>query len=103
MDFDRSAGLNSLPVRVGVRAALRWALVCHVLMLLVLFAVWYAAPPLGTVFLIGLVVIAVVLLYQHLMVSPDDLSRVNAAFFGVNAIVSVGLFLLVVAQVVIGV
>ncbi len=102
VDFDRHVGLHSLPARIGVRASLRVALGFHLVMLMLLFAMWYESPHLEMIFVTGLFVIGVVLLYQHSMVSPDNLTRVNAAFFGVNAIVSVGMFLLVVAQVIIG-
>ena len=51
------------------------------------------------VFLIGLIAIAVLLAYEHWLVRPDDLTRVNQAFFQVNGIISVGLFLLVLLEV----
>jgi len=51
--------------------------------------------PLGWIFHLGLLGVAVMLVYEHLLVRPDDLTRVNIAFFRVNAVVSVGLFFLV--------
>ena len=65
------------------------------LLLGVLYAV---TPELGTVFLAGLIAVAVLLVYEHWLVRPDDLTRVNRAFFQVNAVVSVGLFVLVLVQ-----
>jgi 4-hydroxybenzoate polyprenyltransferase len=52
----------------------------------------------GTVFLAGLIAVTVLLAYEHWLVRPDDLTRVNKAFFQVNAVVSVGLLVLVLVQ-----
>ena len=57
-----------------------------------------ATPPLGMVYLAGLGSVIVLLVYEHALVRPDDLTRVNQAFFQVNGVVSVGLFLLVLLQ-----
>ncbi|MBL8798231.1 MAG: UbiA family prenyltransferase [Planctomycetia bacterium] len=103
VDFDRQAKLHSVPARLGVALSLRVAMLCHFLMLsmlLVLF--WVAQPHLGAIYLVGLGLIAGLLAYEHWLVRPDDLSRVNQAFFQVNGVVSVGLFLLVLAQLWIG-
>ncbi|MGQ0637454.1 MAG: UbiA-like polyprenyltransferase [Planctomycetaceae bacterium] len=89
---DRSRGLYSIPARLGVPAALKLALVSHAAMLACLFALWKTAS-LGPVFLAGVVVVAALLAYEHWLVRPDDLTRVNVAFFQVNAVVSVGLLL----------
>jgi 4-hydroxybenzoate polyprenyltransferase len=92
-DFDRAAKLHSVPARLGVAAALRIALACHVAMLLALVGLYFvASPPLGTVYLLGVAVVAALILYQHSLVRPDDLTRVNQAFFHVNAVISIGLF-----------
>lgn len=99
VDFDQAARLHSVPARLGVRASLRVALACHVVMvafLLTLF--WAAAPHLGWVYLAGIGAVALLLAYEHWLVRPDDLSRVNQAFFHVNGVISVGLFLLVLLQ-----
>ncbi len=89
-DFDREKGLFSLPSRMGVRSALRLAAVSHLLAIACLVALWKIAP-LGTIFLIGVIAVAILLVYEHLLVRPDDLSRVNLAFFNVNAVISLGL------------
>jgi len=91
-DFDRSRRLHSIPARIGIPAALRLALGSHVVMLACLVALWWVAA-LGPVFLAGVVIIAFLLAYEHWLVRPDDLSRVNQAFFHVNAVISVGLLL----------
>lgn len=100
-DFDRTARLRSVPAALGVPGALRVALFCHVVMwglLLTLFAI--ARPPLGMVFLIGVLAVGVLLAYEHWLVRPTDLARVNQAFFHVNAVISVGLLGLVIAELV---
>ena len=97
-DFDRKARLHSIPARLGVRASLRLALLCHGIMLGLLAVLYAVTPELGIVFLIGLIAVAVLLAYEHWLVRPDDLTRVNRAFFQVNAVVSVGLLVLVLVQ-----
>jgi 4-hydroxybenzoate polyprenyltransferase len=99
-EFDRRARLYSIPARLGVAWALRVAFACHLVML-VLLALLYvlASPPLGYVYLAGLTVVAILIVYEHLLVRPNDLARVNQAFFHVNAVISVGLFLLVLVEI----
>jgi len=97
-EFDRRAKLHSIPAALGVPASLRVALACHVAMLVMLAAAYAVTPEFGWVFLAGLLVVAVLLGYEHWLVRPDDLTRVNRAFFQVNAVVSVGLFVLVLVQ-----
>lgn len=97
-EFDRRIGLFSLPARLGIARALRIAAVCHLGMLLLLVLLPLAAPRLGTLYYFGLALIAGLLVYEHRLVRPDDLSRVQQAFFHVNAIISVGLFLVVALQ-----
>jgi 4-hydroxybenzoate polyprenyltransferase len=104
VDFDRKAGLHSVPARIGVRASLRLAAACHLVMLLLLGLLWWAAyPNLGVIYLTGLAAVAVLLVYEHWLVRPDDLTRVNLAFFHVNGVISVGLFVLVLVQLACGV
>lgn len=96
-DFDRSHRLRSVPARWGVPAALRIAAASHVLTVGCLLALWQVAG-LGPVFLAGVVAVAALLAYEHWLVRPDDLSRVNQAFFHVNAVISLGLFGLALAD-----
>jgi 4-hydroxybenzoate polyprenyltransferase len=94
--FDRKTNLASVPARFGVLASLRIAFVCHLLMLLALVALyWVATPNLGLIYLVGVAATAVLLAYEHWLVKPDNLSRVNQAFFNVNGIISVGLLAVV--------
>jgi 4-hydroxybenzoate polyprenyltransferase len=97
-EFDRKAKLHSVPAAIGVRASLWVALACHSAMIAILGLLYLSTPEFGGVFLAGLIAVAILLAYEHWLVRPDDLTRVNRAFFQVNAVVSVGLFLLVLVQ-----
>jgi 4-hydroxybenzoate polyprenyltransferase len=99
-EYDRQAGLRSIPARFGNKTALRIAFVSHLLTIGCLFALWQYAE-LGWVFLTGVIVVTVLLLYEHSVVRADDLSRVNLAFFRINAVISVGLFAVGLADVLI--
>jgi 4-hydroxybenzoate polyprenyltransferase len=98
VDFDRKARLHSIPAAIGVKASLYVALACHVVMLALLVGLFGATEELGLVYLSGIAAVAVLLAYEHWLVRPDNLSRVNQAFFQVNGIISVGLFVLVLVQ-----
>jgi 4-hydroxybenzoate polyprenyltransferase len=103
VEFDRQSRLASVPARFGVPAALRIAFACHLVMVLFLVALyWAAAPHLGDIYLTGVLAVTILLLYEHWLVRPDDLSRVNQAFFHVNGIISVGLLLVVLLQLAFG-
>ena len=101
VEFDRGRGLFSVPARWGVVAALRFAALSHLCMLACLFGLWHAAD-LGWMFLSGIVLVAGLLVHEHRLVRPDDLTRVNLAFFHVNAIVSVGLLVVALLDVWLG-
>lgn len=103
VDFDRRARLASVPAWLGVPTSLRVALACHVVMVLLLLGLfWVGRPHLGMVYLAGAIAVAGLLAYEHALVRPDDLSRVNQAFFHVNAVVSLGLFAVVLIQLAVG-
>lgn len=87
--FDRQAGLHSIPARLGIPRALVVARVSHIATVLCLLALWHYSI-LGIVFLTATFAIAVLLCYEHWLVSADDLSRVNLAFFHVNTVISLG-------------
>ncbi len=89
-EFDKAQNLNSIPARFGVRRSLQIAFVSHLLTSVMLFVLWWYAG-LGRIFLAGAVAITGLLLYEHSLVRPGDLKRVNVAFFNVNAIVSFGI------------
>jgi 4-hydroxybenzoate polyprenyltransferase len=96
-DFDRHAKLHSIPASLGVASALRLAAALHAGMIVALAALPRAAPQLqlGGIYWAGVAAVAALLIYEHALVRPNDLSRVNVAFFYVNAIVSVGLLAVV--------
>ncbi len=91
-EFDTSAGLFSLPRRLGIAGALRIARLLHAIMIGCLAALAWSFA-LGWLSLAGIGAIVLLLLYEHSLVKADDLSRVDAAFFTVNGYVSVLFFL----------
>ena len=90
-DFDAESGLHSIPSKLGLGGALTLSRLMHVGMVGLLIWLW-ALTSLGWVALVGVGVVAAVLLYEQSLVSPTDMSRVNAAFFTMNGIVSVLFF-----------
>jgi 4-hydroxybenzoate polyprenyltransferase len=93
-DFDRQAGLHSIPRYLGISKALWIARLLHVLMVLLLLAL-LAAFHLGHLALYGVVAVVLLLGYEHSLVKQDDLSKLNAAFFTMNGMISVVFFLFV--------
>ena len=95
-DFDRSSGLYSIPARLGTFGSLWVSALLHVLMLFLLTLLPTLYPlGLGWSYWIGWAGCALLLTYQHWIIRPRDLSRLNAAFFTTNGILSVWLFLMV--------
>ena len=86
--FDRTAGLHSVPARLGVTNALLVSRLLHACMVPLLVLAW-RSWGLGPLALVGVMVVAGLLAYEQALVRPDDLSRINAAFFTVNGWVSV--------------
>ena len=92
IDFDKSAGLHSIPKKFGIAKALGIARAMHILMVALL--VWLAwSFHLAWLAWLGIAVVAALLAYEHSLVKPNDLSKMNAAFFNVNGYISL-LFLL---------
>lgn len=102
VEFDRRSGLFSIPARLGVRGSLRLALVCHLVMVGLLVLLGVVTPWLGTIYLAGVGAVALLLVYEHWLVRPEDLSRVNQAFFYVNGVISMGLLGVVWLQLAMG-
>ncbi|HWB85293.1 MAG TPA: UbiA-like polyprenyltransferase [Bryobacteraceae bacterium] len=90
--FDCAESLWSIPRRLGIAGALRVAQLLHVLMVISLLVLVHALQ-LGLLAIGGVAAVAVLLCYEHSLVKPNDLSRVNAAFFTMNGYVSVLFFL----------
>jgi 4-hydroxybenzoate polyprenyltransferase len=91
-DFDRAEGLWSVPRVMGIANALQFAKLLHILMVVCLLALVYTLHV-GALALAGVGAIVALLIYEHSLVKPNDLSRVNAAFFTMNGYVSVLFFL----------
>ncbi len=91
-EIDRKLGLFSLPSRWGLRRALAISAMCHVLALGSFLAFWWLVP-LGGWFLFALAACGWLLAYEQEIISPDDLSRVGQAFFTLNGVVSIVIFL----------
>jgi len=87
VDFDRRAGLHSFPARFGITAALQAAKVCHVLAVIAFAALGWMMG-LGSFYWAGIVVVAALFVYEHSLVSPTDLSRLDVAFFNVNGYIA---------------
>jgi len=97
LDFDREFHLFSLPRALGPRNAL-FASRCFHSIAVVLFAVFGLLMNLGAVYFVGVVLAAVLLAYEQSLVKPDDLSKVDIAFFNTNGFVSMGLFIFALAD-----
>jgi 4-hydroxybenzoate polyprenyltransferase len=93
-DFDRQTGLHSIPRYFGVRRSLWVARAFHLIMLALLVALLWSFG-LGKLAVAGVVVVAALLGYEHSLVSSDDLSKLNAAFFTMNGVISVLFFVFV--------
>lgn len=91
-EYDRIAGLRSIPARFGIKNSLWIARLFHAQAFLVLVLLYFVTG-LGWLALAGVVAVGALLIYQHTLVKPNDLSKMNAAFFTTNAFVSVILFL----------
>lgn len=87
-EHDRAEGIHSLPGRLGIAKALLLARVFHVASMFLLLGVALLDAHLGPLYLAGLALAACLLVYEHRLVSPSDLSRVNVAFFTLNGLVS---------------
>ena len=90
-DYDVQVGLYSIPARFGLDGALRIARLLHVVSVgLMVLLGWNA--EMGVIYVLGVLVIAGLLVWEHRLVRPDDLARVNMAFLNLNAIISVVYF-----------
>ena len=87
IEFDRKAGLYSIPAQFGIPTALKFAALSHFLIMidLTVLGSWLR---LGWPYWTSLVVISFLLIYEHQLVSPDDLSKINIAFFNINSYIS---------------
>jgi 4-hydroxybenzoate polyprenyltransferase len=98
--FDTETGLHSIPVRFGVDTSLNIARFLHILAVAFLVVVGYLMA-LNVVYFLGVALIGGLLIYEHRLVRPDDLSKVNIAFMTMNAVISVIYFVFTLADVLI--
>ncbi|MGW1767636.1 menaquinone biosynthesis prenyltransferase MqnP [Streptomyces sp. NPDC002073] len=97
---DRAEGVMSVPARFGVPAALWGARACHAVTM-ALFVGYALATDAGPLFWVGLLLVAAAFLYEHTIVTPHDLSRLNRAFFTVNGFIGMALFVFALADLVV--
>lgn len=100
VDFDKRNGLFSIPSRFGLRTALKMARWFHVVTVIG-FVLLYFAAGLKAWFVTGVIIAAAILIYEHRLVSPQDLSKLNTAFFTMNGILSVVVFVFTLLDLVI--
>jgi len=100
VQFDRKKGLYSIPAKWGISPGLKISTALHLLMIAVLFLLPGFAN-LGLIYIVGASLVAVLLVYEHSIVKPDSLSKVNVAFFTVNGFVSLGLMGVVILDILI--
>ena len=96
-EFDRQQGLYSIPVRFGIERALQLSSFFHFCTLLFLALVGVTAG-MGLIYWLGWLIVSAILFWEHRIVRPSDLSRINRAFFDFNAYVSIGYLLITVAD-----
>jgi len=101
-DHDRRAGLFSIPAAIGLQGAFWTARAMHLGMVALLF-VLVRTFHLGPIAAAGMALVALLLVYEHFIISPKDLSRMNAAFFTLNGVISVVFFLAVATDVLLGI
>lgn len=92
--FDKAQGLKSIPAALGARGAINVARVLHIISVLSLVAVGHAVQA-GGWYYAGVALAAVLLVYEHSLVAPGDLSRLDAAFFTMNGMISIAFFFFV--------
>lgn len=98
LDFDRSHALNSVPQAFGIHRALLLARTLHILMLGLLLAL-VVLFGLGKIATLGVLTVALLLVYEHSLVSAGDLSKLNAAFFTMNGVISLVFFIFIAADI----
>ncbi len=92
--YDRQQNLHSIPVRFGVVNALWISRIFHVISAVLLFS-WFSIFNLGFVYLVGTVLASVILFYEHTLVKPNDFSKLHTAFFTMNGILSMVIFIFI--------
>ncbi|MCM3761217.1 putative 4-hydroxybenzoate polyprenyltransferase [Alkalihalobacillus oceani] len=97
-DYDREHQLHSIPSRFGIKRALMLARLFHVISFAAFLTLFFTTP-LGWLYLIGVIIAGGIMLYEHTIVSDDDLTKVNVAFFTMNGILSIVMFIFTIGDV----
>ena len=92
VDFDRQEGLQSVPVKFGVQNALRISTICHIFTIIFLLILGIVSG-LGWPYWLGMIIVSALLTWEHLLVQPDDFSKLGVAFFNINGYISIILFI----------
>lgn len=98
MDFDRENNLFSIPALIGVRVTLILSKVSHIITLIFLISLFFNSS-LGYIYISGLIIISAFMAYEHSLLSKEDLSKLDIAFFNINAYISVTLGLFTIADI----
>ncbi|MBC8236082.1 UbiA family prenyltransferase [bacterium] len=98
-EFDEKFGIHSIPKRFGIKRALQISSMMHLITVLVLLSL-PLLTELKYIYLSGVGLVSILLVYEHAIVKPNDLSRVNLAFFTLNGMVSLGLMVMSVADII---
>jgi 4-hydroxybenzoate polyprenyltransferase len=97
-EFDQKVGLKSIPVRFGIVGAIRFSRVLHFLTFLSLLLLAGTFEKTPYIYLVGLILLSMFLIYEHRLIKPHDLSKLNKAFFTVNGWISVLFFFVVLLE-----
>jgi len=97
-EFDRAHGLNSVPAAFGARGAILVSRLLHIACVVLFVATGVLFPQTGVLYYLGVGLITAMLVYEQNLVRPDDLSRIDAAFFNVNGAISLLFFVIVLAE-----
>jgi 4-hydroxybenzoate polyprenyltransferase len=100
-DFDRKAGIHSIPARFGIKASLAISAAMHLGTVLALVATGWSAG-LGIIYYVGVAAVLGIFIYEHSILRPSDLSRLDVAFFNLNGYVSVAYFAATLLEVLVG-
>jgi len=91
-DYDRKTGLFSIPSRFGIAKALWLAKIFHLLTAIGFLSLYFLIEDLSWIYMIGMIIAYFILIYEHRLVSPQDLSKLNTAFFTMNGVLSMMMF-----------
>jgi len=97
LDFDRSYGLYSLPKKIGIRNSLILSKTLHILFILILLSLTFFSF-LGKIYIAGILISSLFLIYEHILIKENDLSKINKAFFNMNGIVSLILMIFTIGD-----